>query len=53
MHINIPVKKLMVFRPAFGLNNEYGGNFKGGCPPVNGGSKEAQPPRCPPNLGLQ
>ena len=32
-------KKLMVFRPPFGLNNEYGGNFKGGCPPVNWGSK--------------
>ena len=22
----------MVLRPPFGLNNEYGGNFKGGCP---------------------
>ena len=34
----------MVFRPPFGLNNEYGRNFKVGCPPVNGGSKEVHPP---------
>ena len=27
-------KKLMVFRPPYGLNNEYGGNFKGGVPPL-------------------
>ena len=26
-------KKLMVFRPPYGLNNEYGGNFKGGVFP--------------------
>ena len=26
----------MVFRPLFGLNNEYGGNFKGGVPPLTG-----------------
>ena len=25
----------MVFWPPFGLNNNYGGNFKGGCQPVN------------------
>ena len=37
-------KKLMAFRPPFGLNNEYGGNFKGSCPPVNWGSKGASPP---------
>ena len=29
-------KKLMVFRLPFGLNNDYGGNFKGGCPPLTG-----------------
>ena len=27
-------KKLLVFRPPFGLNNDYGGNFKGGVPPL-------------------
>ena len=31
-------KKLMVFRPPFGLNNDYGGNFKGGVPPLMRGS---------------
>ena len=36
-------KKLMVFRPPFALNNEYRGDFKGGCLPVNWGSKGAKP----------
>ena len=44
---------LMVFRPPFGLNNDYGGNFKGGCPPVNGGLKGAKPPRRPRKLWFQ
>ena len=30
------LKKLMVLRPLFGLNNEYGGNFKGRCLPLMG-----------------
>ena len=34
-------KRLMIFRPPFGLNNEYEGNFTGVCLPVNGGSKGA------------
>ena len=37
-------KRLMVFQLPFGLNNDYGGNFKGRCLPINGGSKEVQPP---------
>ena len=40
-------KMLMVFLPPYGLNNEYGGNFKVGCPPVNCGSKREKPPRRP------
>ena len=40
----------MVFRLPFGPNNEHGGNFKGGCPLFNGGSKGAVPPHCPCNL---
>ena len=34
-------KKLMVFRLPYGLNNEYGGNFKL-SPPLTGGSKPTQ-----------
>ena len=33
----------MVFQAPFDLNNEYEVNFKGGCPPVDGGSNGAQP----------
>ena len=44
------LKKLMVFQPPFGLNNDYGGGFERGYPPVNWGLKRAQPPRRPPNL---
>ena len=31
--IKLSLKKLIVFRPPFGLNNEYGGILKGGAPP--------------------
>ena len=41
------------FQPPFGQNNEYRGNFKGGCPPVNGGSKGTVSPHCLHSLGFQ
>ena len=47
------MKTLMVFWPLFGLNNQNGGNFKRGCPTVNGGSKEVHTPHCPRKLWFQ
>ena len=45
-------KKLILFRPPFGLNNDDGGDFKGGCPSVNGGSKRAVPLAAYANCGF-
>ena len=42
----------MVFRAPFALNIEHGRNFKWWCPPVDGGSKGAPPPRCSHNLEI-
>ena len=45
-------KKFDGFTLPFGLNNEYGGNFKVGVPRY-GGSKGAVLPHLPRNLGFQ
>ena len=44
---------LMTFQLHFGLNIEYGGKYKVGCPPVEWGWKGVQFPSCPHNWGKQ
>ena len=43
-------KVLIVFPPPFGLNDDYGWNFKGCCPSVNEGAKWVQLPYRPRKL---
>ena len=45
--------KIMVFRPPFGLNDEYGGSLKGGIPPLMGVHlQEVQPLAAHVNCGF-